>query len=209
MLTLIYLQTERVRSLFAQTSEIMPTKQVQELAGGGEAGLEAGAFGFKASGKASRTGKTTTESTLTPEQMLSKLLALTPETGITQFIEDQSDWDIVEPGSLVLLAGKFSLECYGATREDLWKSFCANPNEKLVRNDLYLQGTVEKRDLEIPFRSEWFTGPNAFAFLCRPASLGLEVVALAFALPGDGPAMLQPLAFGQGLVKHALARADV
>ena len=203
MLTLIYLQAERVRSVFAQTSEMMLTKQVQEHSGGGEAGLEAGVFGLKATGKGSRTSKTITESALTSEQMLSKLLAQVPETSVTVFVEGKGGWDTVEPGSLLLLAGTFSLECYGSTREELWKSFCANPAEKLVRNDLYLRGNVAERDVEIAFRSEWFTGPNALPFLCRPTLLTLEVLALAFALPDDGPAMLQPVAFGQGLVRQA------
>ena len=203
MLSFLYLQTERVRGVFAQTMSALETKTVREKNMGAEGGFEAGVMGFKASAKTSRGGKATTEELKTPEQMVADLLAAPPGETFIQHIAIASDWDQVGPGSLVVFDGTFELGVYGATREEVWKQFCTSHAEKIVRYDLHLVGCLEGIDVEIPFRSEWFTGPNAFAFLCRRPSLYLEVLAVAIGAKEPSPAMFQPLAFGHGMKSHA------
>ena len=205
MLSFLYLQTDRLRGIFAQRTAALQTKTTRETSSGVGADLGAKLLGLEATAKGQRGSKAVTEEVTTPEQMVTSLLQPNPEDSFVQLVRAAEDWQFVGAGSLVLFQTKLTFGAYGATREEIWSQFCESPTDRLIRNDLWLQGSLAEREVEMPFRSEWFTGPNAFAFLCRGEASYLEGLAVIMGTLDSSPVMLQPVAFGYGLTAEARA----
>ena len=203
MLSFLYLQTDRLRGIFAQRTEALQTKTTREISSGVGADLGAKWFGLEAAAKGQRGSKAVTEEVTTPEQMVASLLQPDPEGSFVQLVRAAEDWPLVSAGRLVLFQTKLTFGAYGATREEIWRQFCQSPTDRLVRNDLWLQGSLAEREVEIPFRSKWFTGPNAFAFLCRGEASYLEGLAVVMGTLDSSPVMFQPVALGYGLTAEA------
>ena len=58
------------------------------------------------------------------------------------------------------------------------------------------------RSVEIPFSSNWVTGPSQFTMLCHAMFEHLEGLAVVMNQPTSSPVMLQPLAVGNGFVEE-------
>lgn len=203
MLSFLYLQTDRLKGIYAQRTETLRTRLTREASAASDAGVEFGAGGPKVIGKLSQSEKLTSEETTTPEQMVVKLLQPVAESSFVQLIDQSEDWGFVSAGSLVTFQTKLNFCGYGASVEQIWRQFCDRPSEKLTRNDLYLSGELAGKNVEMPFRSDWFTGPNAFVFLCRGTSSYIECLAVVMGTVDSSPVMLQPVAFGYGFVSNA------
>jgi len=201
MQSYLYRNEDRIKSVYSQLTDGLISKTSAEESSSVEAGLGVSILSFLTpSLKGARGGKKTTEKMMVPENMVATLVKIIPETGMTKQIAAVDDWDHVSTGDLVAFRGELEFDSFGHTKAELWKASYEDPGQRKIRHDLRLKGTIAGRYVEIPFSSNWVTGPSQFTMLCHAMFDCLEGLAIVMTDPGSVPVMLQPLAFGNGFI---------
>jgi hypothetical protein len=194
MQSYFYLNADRTKGVFSQLSSSLVTKTTKETAAGLEASGSSGILSFlKLGGKASGSTKSSSESVITPEQMIHEICS---RQG-TRLV-DEEDWASIEQGSLAIFKGDLTFDSFGLSREELWSASYDKIGERSTKHDLRLTGKVGSRAVLIPFSSNWILGPTSFSILCHSTSASIEGVAVVASATNADHIIMQPLAFGPG-----------
>jgi hypothetical protein len=202
MQSYLYRNEDRIKSVYAQLADGLVSKTSAEESSSVEAGLGASLLSILTSSlKGTRGAKKTTEKIIAPENMVAALVKIIPETGKTRQLAVPDDWNYVTKGDLVVFRGELKFDSFGRTKEELWDASYEDLGQRKIRHDLRLKGHLAGRYVEIPFSSNWVTGPSQFTMLCHAMFDCLEGLAIVMTDPGNEPVMLQPLAFGNGFIQ--------
>ncbi|MDD2729871.1 hypothetical protein [Malikia sp.] len=197
MQSYLYLNENRIKSVFSQLTDGLVTKTNVESSKSVEAGIGASLLGMLTpSLKATKAGKQSTEKVMAPENMVAHLIKIIPKTGKAKLLTTQEDWRSVYKGDLVVFHGELEFDSFGHTKQELWDASCEELGQRKLRHDLRLKGQIGGKYVEIPFSSNWVTGPSQFTMLCHAEFDSLEGLAIVMTDPESKPVMLQPLAFG-------------
>ncbi len=201
MQSYLYIHPERIKGIYTQMVDGVVSKHTSEKSKGAEANVEGGFWSiFKTSVKGNKGSKVTVEKTTEPENMVAQLVQIVPETGWTRMLVEPDDWDFIAKGNLVAFRGKLEFDSYGLSKNELWDASYDKLGERNIRHDLRLKGPIGGRLVEIPFSSNWITGPSQFTVLCHAMFEYLEGLAVVLNQPDGNLVMMQPLAFGNGFV---------
>lgn len=201
MQSYLYRNDERIKSIYAQIIQGIVAKKTVEKSETLEGSISGGILSLLTSSlKGAKGGKTTTETLTAPENMVTALVKIIPETGPTKRLVEPVHWAAIAQGDLVVFRGELEFDSYGLTKDALWKASYEDIGQRKTRHDLRLKGLLAGRMAEIPFSSNWVTGPSQFTVLCHAMFEFLEGLAIVVNCPNANPVLMQPLAFGNGFV---------
>lgn len=199
MQSYLYRNNERIKSVFSQYLKELPTKKSSEKNRAIDASISGNFLSFfKASTKGTSGKKTVVESIETVENMIATLLNDNSKNGFITQISNQTDWEKIKQGDLIVFKGDMKFDSFGLTKEELWEASYDEIGERKIRHDLRLKGKVINKIVEIPFSSKYVTGPSQFTVLCHAMFDHLDCIAIVIGSPQKEPIMMQPLAFGNG-----------
>ncbi len=199
MQSYFYLNADRTKGIFSQLSSSLVTKITKESSAGLEASGSGGVLSFlNIGGKLSGTSKGSSESMITPEQMIRKICSKAGTSKFVNQLVDEDGWALVEQGSLVIFKGNLAFNSFGLSKEQLWSASYDETGERSTKHDLRLAGTVGSRTVLIPFSSNWVLGPTCFTILCHAMFNSIEGLAVVASDTKADRIIMQPLAFGPG-----------